>query len=165
MKVCTKCGVEKEFDQYSKCAKHADGMAYTCKPCSKEYNSEYRKQNKEKLFMLRQNYEKIKKSDNPILKRDQNKIDAKKYREYCLENKSTIIKQCNICLAHKPLDQFDCAPKEKDGFQYTCIECNRLTMKKYRIENKIKEKLRHEIYNITNPEKEILDHQNIEQAS
>jgi len=35
MKVCTKCGVEKPFDDFHKCAR--DGYQAKCKPCRSEY--------------------------------------------------------------------------------------------------------------------------------
>lgn len=154
MKVCTKCGVEKPRSEFHKCAKHGDGLAYTCKYCAKKYNQIYRASNKEKLFKLRQDYEKIKKSDNPILKREQNKIDAINYKKYCFENKNVLTKRCNTCRDLKFLSEFDVASKEKDGFQYFCKKCNRGWARGYRSHNAGKEKERHAVYQKNNREKD-----------
>lgn len=37
MKSCNKCGVQKEFTEFSKCARRKDGLQPNCKQCNKEY--------------------------------------------------------------------------------------------------------------------------------
>ena len=150
MKTCTKCGIEKDFSEFHKCAKHTDGRAYLCKPCAKEYSKIYRDQNKEKLFKLRQNYEKIKKSDHPVLKREQNKRDALSHKTYCFENRHVLTKPCSTCRNLKFLSAFDLSSKEKDGFQYRCKACAREWSFAYRKNNSQKEKERHAKYHLKN---------------
>jgi hypothetical protein len=48
-KKCSKCGENKVVSDFSKCSKNKDGLRQYCKCCAKEYNKEYRKNNKEKI--------------------------------------------------------------------------------------------------------------------
>jgi hypothetical protein len=40
-KVCTKCGIEKNFDQFSANKNHFDGLQYWCKQCFYEIKNGY----------------------------------------------------------------------------------------------------------------------------
>src|ERR1019366_9317002 len=57
-KVCTKCGEEKEFGEFSKCKIGKFGLAARCKKCDNEYHKKYREVNRESI--KEQNYEYIK---------------------------------------------------------------------------------------------------------
>ena len=46
--VCSKCEVEKEFDEFGLVIKSKDGRRSSCKECSKIGTKEYRKKNKDK---------------------------------------------------------------------------------------------------------------------
>ena len=137
MKVCTKCKVEKPFDLFAKCSKHADGLAYKCKPCSYEYLKEYRKINFQKYNNKRNETLRLQRAGiyNLAETKRQKKINAQAHREYCEQNKLTLTKVCNICGTTKTLSKFDKASRERDGFQYTCKQCNREWAKCYRVEN------------------------------
>lgn len=71
MKVCSKCGIEKEFSEFHKCKKSKDGYKSACKFCrNKEYkiyrienqqkeklrHDKYRKENKEKIAIYNKDY-------------------------------------------------------------------------------------------------------------
>jgi hypothetical protein len=46
MKVCSKCGLEKEITEYWKHKKTVDGIDYYCKDCRKNINNEYSQNNR-----------------------------------------------------------------------------------------------------------------------
>lgn len=48
-KICSKCGIEKELNCFSKDQKTKDGFAYRCKECDKEYKKQYNETHKEFL--------------------------------------------------------------------------------------------------------------------
>lgn len=148
MKVCTKCKVEKSFDLFAKCSKHADGLAYKCKPCSYEYLKEYRKINFQKYNNKRNETLRLQRAGiyNLAETKRQKKINAQAHREYCEQNKLTLTKVCNICGTTKTLSKFDKSSKETDGFQHRCKQCNREWAKRHRVENPEKERARHKKY-------------------
>ena len=53
MKYCSKCDTTKPIEQFSKSKRSADGYAYTCKACIKEYQIA----NKEKLKAYQREYQ------------------------------------------------------------------------------------------------------------
>jgi hypothetical protein len=75
IKICTKCKIEKTFDEFGKDKKAKDGLRSNCKSCIKEYHQEYRQANKEILKEYRK----------------ANKEKYKEYhKEYCQANKERI---------------------------------------------------------------------------
>jgi len=48
-KVCSKCNIEKNFEDYNKCARVKDGRKAECRMCQKIYSKKYRITNKEKI--------------------------------------------------------------------------------------------------------------------
>jgi hypothetical protein len=105
MKKCTKCKIEKEITEFSKQKESKDGLRGACKPCIKEYQAKYRKENKEyikeryelnkekylskqKLYYIN-NTEKIKESQAQW--RSSNKDKIKEYsKKYNITNKNRI---------------------------------------------------------------------------
>ena len=81
MKVCSTCGEEKDLPCFSKCAKHRDGLGYSCKPCKSKIDREYRDNNKEKLKAQRHEY---------YLKNKETIID--KTKKYTQENREHLNK-------------------------------------------------------------------------
>ena len=152
MKICTDCKQSKSIINFSKCAKHGDGLSYKCKQCAYIYAKSYNIKNKEKIFNQRRENISSKKLAKYIPRREQTKINAKNHRQHCLDNKDTLTKQCNKCLIEKTLSLFDIGSKEKDGFQYTCKECCRSFAKEYRAENADEERERHAKYHVANKE-------------
>lgn len=67
MKVCSKCGIEKDEGEFNKRKKSKDGLNYWCKSCKKEwrknnkeydkeYSKEYRENNKEYFNLYRKKW-------------------------------------------------------------------------------------------------------------
>jgi hypothetical protein len=54
-KICIKCNVEKNLDEFCKGKKYADGRRGTCKECHNEYIRKYHHKNKEKKIYLKRN--------------------------------------------------------------------------------------------------------------
>lgn len=50
MKVCIKCGIEKEKSDFHKDRSKKDGLVSKCKACAKEYQAKYYKENRERLI-------------------------------------------------------------------------------------------------------------------
>jgi hypothetical protein len=48
-KRCSKCGEDMPLQDFHKCKKHKDGLAYKCKPCAKHSNHKYREENREAI--------------------------------------------------------------------------------------------------------------------
>ena len=46
MKICSKCKIEKDFSEFSKCKQEKDGLQYICKQCMHIYKKEWNKNNK-----------------------------------------------------------------------------------------------------------------------
>ena len=73
MKICNKCGIEKDESKFSKCAAKKDGLQTACKLCKNKYDEEYRKFNIEhksdyQKEYYKDNIESIKKKHKKILK-------------------------------------------------------------------------------------------------
>lgn len=61
VKTCSKCKIEKPFDEFYKRKSAKDGLRYDCKTCSNLYDEEYRKNNKEKIKKYKKIWQNIKK--------------------------------------------------------------------------------------------------------
>jgi hypothetical protein len=80
MKVCNKCGIEKEYNEFYKHKRYKDGLEANCKSCKKLYQFE--------------NKENIKKNKQVYFK--ENKIKFKEYKEkYKLENPEKVKSSSN----------------------------------------------------------------------
>ncbi|MDD4242885.1 MAG: hypothetical protein PHG08_01100 [Bacilli bacterium] len=98
MKKCTKCGVEKDLVEFSKCKENKDGLQFSCKECAKKYRKnnieknkkyqkEYYKNNIEKLIEYRKNnIEKNKKYQKEYYKNNIEKLIE--YRKEYYKNNS-----------------------------------------------------------------------------
>jgi len=93
MKVCTKCGKEKEFEKFNKDKSKKDGLYSSCKKCKKLSNAEYRKNNKDnRKRYVEENKEKIKRYMKEYRKNNKEKI--RQYgKRYVEENRDKIIKR------------------------------------------------------------------------
>lgn len=49
MKICSKCKIEKSFENFRKDKTTSDGLRCWCKICCKQYNEEYSKKNQQKI--------------------------------------------------------------------------------------------------------------------
>lgn len=52
MKKCTKCYIEKEYEDFHKRSKNKDGLRHWCKKCHNGYNSKWAKNNPEKVAAI-----------------------------------------------------------------------------------------------------------------
>ena len=75
-KICSKCGIEKSFDEFYNSRSNKDGKCYFCKGCTKKHNKKYYIENKCRL-------DKYKKE----LDYKNKKILSKKRKKYYIENK------------------------------------------------------------------------------
>lgn len=73
VKICTKCGIEKEESEFAKAKHHKDGLASQCKKCKYQYdkNRATSIERKESIHKYRKNSEKYKK-----YKRDYQKSES-----------------------------------------------------------------------------------------
>jgi hypothetical protein len=55
-KICSRCGVEKEFSAFGKHSGNKDGLQYWCKDCKKEYEQEKSDRNREEYLEVRKSY-------------------------------------------------------------------------------------------------------------
>lgn len=110
MKICTKCGKEKNINEFPKNSRSKDGFNCVCKICVNEINKKYRKDNHEKVKEARKAHyqaniekmrlEKIKYNDKTkekkkaydLIYRELNKDKIKKYKkDWELANKDNPI--------------------------------------------------------------------------
>jgi hypothetical protein len=80
-KVCTKCGVEKSVDCFSKQKGCSYGVKYECKVCDKQYKAQYYKANKAAIAEQHKAYYEANK--NPFIQRS--KAHREAYREAVAE--------------------------------------------------------------------------------
>ena len=86
MKICSKCKVEKTYDDFGKKARHPDGHSYTCKECA---NKKRREQWKEKEVTPE---EKEKRKEYYDRYYDKNKTKLSEYgKKYYSENKEKVL--------------------------------------------------------------------------
>ena len=152
-KICSKCGRELGFDEFYK-KKDKHGVTSKCKVCTKEYNEEYRKKNKERMKendskYYKENKEKIKERHSKYYKENKEKIKEyrkknkerikerhKKYRE---ENKERIkeYKRNSKLQLNDPLIKQYLGFNNSQDVPQEVIEIKRLTIK-------LQRRLRHE---------------------
>lgn len=90
MKICSKCKIEKQKENFYKNKKAKDGLQHECKNCRKEYLEEYYKENKERISQKAKEYyeenkEQLKKNIKEYKKENREKI-SQKNKEYRIEN-------------------------------------------------------------------------------
>lgn len=81
MKTCTKCKIEKPFDQFSKATRETDGLQDRCKQCNKEVSKEYRAANIEKERLRHAKYHAENKEKNNARISKGQKENREKVRE------------------------------------------------------------------------------------
>lgn len=79
-KICSKCCIEKNIDEFAKDKKTKDGLKCWCKLCNAEYNKKYRQEHKEQIINKRNEY----------IKNNKEKIRQYK-KDYRIKNKERII--------------------------------------------------------------------------
>ena len=108
MKVCSKCGIKKEFSEFHKCKKSKDGYKSACKFCRNKENKEYTNKNKEKIKRYRDKY----KADNKEKLAIYNKKYYEENKEHCLSVRQNW-KENNPELRKKHNQEWDKNNREK----------------------------------------------------
>lgn len=116
-KVCTKCGVEKQLNEFVKQAACRDGLHPRCKSCCNEYQKQYLKTNKEKIRQRRRKYYQPKRKEQH-------------------SNEGLPLRTCAKCGIVKLLNDFNKDKSRKYGVKHVCKSC----CKEYRIQYYIKKK-------------------------
>lgn len=137
MKICSKCGLEKELDNFGKDKSKKDGLNTWCKKCYNEHNKQYRQQPQQKKYLKQYRQRpKVKTSrKTPEAKYSKYKHDAKRRHypfELTLEQFTLIISQpCNYCGSPGPngIDR----KNNDDGYTLNnsvpcCFRCNKIKM-------------------------------------
>ena len=96
MKVCSKCKVEKELSEFSKCNKVKDGLSSRCKSCDKKYRENNIIQIKEKAKKWRHQNKNNKKEYDKIYREKNKEIILNKKKIYHYSNKDKINKNQKI---------------------------------------------------------------------
>lgn len=152
MKKCTKCGLEKAYDQFVKHRRYKDGYYSRCKECTYKLEKEWRQSNPEKKNEIRTRYrhnnrEKIREQDkqfyakNSERLREKQKIDKienphkhKAYKEYRVALSNGKIKQtdyCQICgIKNMPLDGHHADYEKPLEVIWICKSCHMYIHKK-----------------------------------
>jgi len=150
-KTCSKCIIEKPLEQFSRNKNSKDGLQNKCKACVREYDKNYRNENKEKLKekiknQRKENKEKFRDWEKNKYNKHKNKIleRSKKYREehkeaisergkkYYEENKEKIIERIK---KYEKENNEKISEKRKKYYQENKEAINERN-KKYREENR-----------------------------
>ena len=108
MKVCSKCKINKDFNQFSKSSSKIDGLFIWCKACVKEHDRIKYLNNRDKLITQSRNRKIfIKNNEKPVL----------------------INKKCSNCCVIFDIKLFTKNVYTKDGFSYKCKSCSKLVNK------------------------------------
>jgi len=89
-KICRKCKLEKDINEFSKKSETKDGKQSICKYCDKQKSKEWKKNNKEKVKLQRKKYnlknpEKIIEYQKKWAKKNPEKVKLKR-KKYNLKN-------------------------------------------------------------------------------
>ena len=87
---CSKCHEVKVVSEFSKNKSKKDGVDTICKDCRKQYQSEYYKQNKDKIAEYKSEYYKQNKDKKKEYNAEYRKQNADKIAEYYQQNKDKI---------------------------------------------------------------------------
>jgi hypothetical protein len=81
VKVCTKCKIEKPFDEFCKDKIRKDGLTYKCKYCIKEYYQD----NKERMKEYKKEYYQVNKKYKKEYNKEYREANKEYYKEYLKE--------------------------------------------------------------------------------
>jgi predicted RNase H-like nuclease (RuvC/YqgF family) len=73
-KVCSKCNIEKNIENFGKSNKSSDGLMYCCRECNNLRSKQYRKENHQKTLETQRNWRR----KNPDWVKNVNSINSKK---------------------------------------------------------------------------------------
>jgi hypothetical protein len=88
MKICTKCKIEKERNEFTKCSRNKNGLHHCCKECLKIYRNEnkdnikkWQDENKDRLDNLRSKYRQNNKEHIRLYNKKYKQANKEKNRE------------------------------------------------------------------------------------
>lgn len=127
-KVCTKCGVEKGVDSYSKSKKGRYGVASSCKECISEYYKRNSQSVKDRMKMYyRQNREDILIQHREYYQQNKEVIDAKN-KVYCQKNQEQLgLKKKQYFKSYYIQNKELLSSKNKQWRQNNSDKCNTYT--------------------------------------
>lgn len=154
MKICTKCNIEKPFDEFTKQKKGKNGYRSNCKSCSKkyyeknfqklkeynlknkdrkiEYLKTYYEKNKEKLKEYRNNYNKIYNKQNAENFKKYYEKNYEKLKEYnniyYEKNKEKIKKISNLYRKNNKIELYKKLKYKKENNFLFKLKCNIRTL-------------------------------------
>jgi hypothetical protein len=154
-KICARCKIEKDINEYHKLKSSKDGYKKECKSCRSEESKQRRQ--KYKLREVREvkeckrcNVCKVqKKVDEYYIEKansdgyrnsckscilDKNKQQRQKYKLREVREVKEC-KRCNVCKVEKKIDEFHNDISRKDGYSNRCKECHTEKGKEYREKN------------------------------
>ena len=119
-KTCTRCGLEKDLNEFNKCKASKDGLQYHCRNCDNRQSKRYDDSHKEE----KKRYDKKYKDSHKKETKKATKKRIQKYQQDIEENGYPITKKvCTKCEIEKSLDSFYKSKYFKDGYVNRCKVC------------------------------------------
>jgi hypothetical protein len=92
-KICTKCHIEKDTNEFHKTKKHNDGYIYHCKTCVSEQWKGYYKNNADKIKIKSKTYRENNPEKIKAIQKEYGKNNPEKFRAYRKNNSNKLKKQ------------------------------------------------------------------------
>lgn len=86
MKICSKCGVEKNIEEFIKSKKSQSGYGSWCLQCNRDSSKKWQQENKEKYLLASREWKKNHKEHNSFYNKNWKKNNISKVREWCNKN-------------------------------------------------------------------------------
>lgn len=95
-KVCSKCGIEKDFSEFRKQSQNKDGLSYYCKSCQSKIDKDYRDKHRDEYREnLRRHYQKNKDKINEC-RRNRYNNDFEYRNKQQVANKNSRLKHLDV---------------------------------------------------------------------
>lgn len=129
MKICSKCKIEKNLDQYGKKSRNKDGLSYSCKDCVSLENKYYKEKNRE-----------INNAKSKEYYCNNKEYFKKKSKEYYQINKEKFVISNSVYYLNNKKYFSEKAKKYRENNKDNIHEYNKEYMKKYytNFENRLK---------------------------
>lgn len=137
MKFCTKCGVEKELDEFHKLASSKDGHRPDCKLCVSKHRFKVRSSEKKTVESKTCYKCGLIKPSKDFSAQSQNSDGLHSWCRECIKKDSDLrilkkriipesgLKQCTYCMIEKPLSEFYPSKRNLNGYQSNCKLCKK----------------------------------------
>ena len=126
MKICSKCGIEKSFDEFHKSSRSRDGVNAWCKSCIKIHSATRHKNNAEKVRSQKVNWKALVSSAYKEMKSGLSCEICGEKREWCLDfhHKDQSSKDFNISSASRSVS-VKRMMREVEKCSVLCSNCHR----------------------------------------